>query len=52
MATFNVLTPQGNVVPYSDVITAASAWGVVLRGGCFCNPGELERAGEGKGGVG
>ena len=32
------------VVPYWEVETAASAHGVAMRGGCFCNPGAAEAA--------
>lgn len=41
---FNLRDPQGHVVPYGDVERAASAVGISLRGGCFCNPGAAERA--------
>ena len=41
---FNVITSDGRIVPYEDVITRAGAAGVSLRGGCFCNPGAAERA--------
>jgi selenocysteine lyase/cysteine desulfurase len=41
---FNVLTSDGNVLPYSVVERAAREGSVALRGGCFCNPGAAERA--------
>jgi selenocysteine lyase/cysteine desulfurase len=41
---FNLLDAQGLPVPYGDVEKAASALGIALRGGCFCNPGAAERA--------
>jgi len=41
---FNVLDDDGQVVPYGEVERAASAVGISLRGGCFCNPGAAERA--------
>jgi len=41
---FNLRSPGGAVVPYGDVERAASAVGISLRGGCFCNPGAAERA--------
>jgi len=41
---FNLLDPAGAPVPYGDVEKAASAQGIALRGGCFCNPGAAERA--------
>lgn len=41
---FNLFDPSGAPVPYGDVERAASALGIALRGGCFCNPGTAERA--------
>jgi selenocysteine lyase/cysteine desulfurase len=41
---FNLLDPEGHVLPYGDVEKAAGAVGIALRGGCFCNPGAAERA--------
>lgn len=41
---FNLRSPTGGVLPYGDVERAASAVGISLRGGCFCNPGAAERA--------
>lgn len=41
---FNLRGPDGAVLPYGDVERAASAVGISLRGGCFCNPGAAERA--------
>jgi selenocysteine lyase/cysteine desulfurase len=41
---FNLLDEGGMPVPYGDVERAASAEGISLRGGCFCNPGAAERA--------
>jgi selenocysteine lyase/cysteine desulfurase len=41
---FNLLEPDGRAVPYGEVERAASAEGIALRGGCFCNPGAAERA--------
>jgi selenocysteine lyase/cysteine desulfurase len=41
---FNVLSADGQVVPYWDVEEAATASRVALRGGCFCNPGASEAA--------
>lgn len=41
---FNLRRPGGGVLPYGDVERAASAVGISLRGGCFCNPGAAERA--------
>ena len=41
---FNLLEADGTPVPYGDVERAASALGIALRGGCFCNPGTAERA--------
>jgi selenocysteine lyase/cysteine desulfurase len=41
---FNLIQRDGRVVPYGDVERAASAQGIALRGGCFCNPGAAERA--------
>ena len=42
--SFNLLDPEGHPVPYGEVERAASAAGIALRGGCFCNPGAAERA--------
>lgn len=41
---FNLIEADGTPVPYGDVERAASALGIALRGGCFCNPGAAERA--------
>ncbi|NNL31559.1 MAG: aminotransferase class V-fold PLP-dependent enzyme, partial [Gemmatimonadetes bacterium] len=41
---FNLRGPSGDVLPFGDVERAASAVGISLRGGCFCNPGAAERA--------
>jgi selenocysteine lyase/cysteine desulfurase len=41
---FNVLTPEGGVVPFEDVEARANARRVFVRGGCFCNPGAAETA--------
>lgn len=41
---FNLIDPHGIPVPYGHVERAASAQGIALRGGCFCNPGAAERA--------
>jgi selenocysteine lyase/cysteine desulfurase len=41
---FNVLTPDGAVVPFEDVEARANAERVFVRGGCFCNPGAAEAA--------
>lgn len=41
---FNVVDPDGAVVPYGVVERAASAVNISLRGGCFCNPGAAEAA--------
>lgn len=42
--SFNLVRPDGRAVPYGQVERAASAEGIALRGGCFCNPGAAERA--------
>lgn len=41
---FNLLDPEGRVLPYGEVERAAGEVGIALRGGCFCNPGAAERA--------
>ncbi len=41
---FNLVDPDGKVVPFGVVERAASEVGISLRGGCFCNPGAAERA--------
>lgn len=42
--TFNVLTPDGEVIDYHLVEEAAAACNISVRGGCFCNPGASEVA--------
>ena len=42
--SFNVLDPEGAVVPYGIVEREAGCAGISLRGGCFCNPGAAEAA--------
>jgi selenocysteine lyase/cysteine desulfurase len=42
--SFNVLDPEGAVVPYGIVERESGAAGISLRGGCFCNPGAAEVA--------
>lgn len=41
---FNFLDAQGAVVDERAVVRDASAAGISLRAGCFCNPGAWERA--------
>ena len=41
---FNVLAEDGATLPYEEVERAASAAGIAIRGGCFCNPGASESA--------
>ncbi len=41
---FNLLSPSGRIVPFGVVDREASARGISLRGGCFCNPGASEVA--------
>ena len=41
---FNVIAPDGRVVPYWIVEERARELGVAVRGGCFCNPGAAEAA--------
>jgi selenocysteine lyase/cysteine desulfurase len=41
---FNVLDGDGRPVPFDVVEQRANAAGVLLRGGCFCNPGAAETA--------
>lgn len=41
---FNVVDPHGHPVSFVDVEQRASDTGVMLRGGCFCNPGAAEAA--------
>ena len=41
---FNFLDPRGAVVDERAVARDASAAGISLRTGCFCNPGAGERA--------
>ena len=43
-AAFNVLDRDGRPVPFGLVEQRANAAGVLLRGGCFCNPGAAETA--------
>ena len=41
---FNVLDRAGRPVPFDAVERRANGAGVMLRGGCFCNPGAAETA--------
>ncbi len=41
---FNLLDLEGRIVPFGVVVREASAGGISLRGGCFCNPGASEAA--------
>jgi len=41
---FNVLDRDGRTIPYGLVEERASTAGVLVRGGCFCNPGAAETA--------
>ena len=41
---FNVVDRSGRPVPFDAVEQRANAAGVLLRGGCFCNPGAAETA--------
>jgi len=42
--TFNLVDPEGRLVPYESVEKGASDARISLRGGCFCNPGAAEAA--------
>ena len=42
--SFNLLTDQGDPIPFETVERAAGEAGVSVRGGCFCNPGAAEVA--------
>jgi selenocysteine lyase/cysteine desulfurase len=42
--SFNLLDPGGHVVDERAVARAASANGISIRTGCFCNPGAIEGA--------
>ena len=44
LVTFNVLDRDGRPVPFGLVEHRANTAGVLLRGGCFCNPGAAEAA--------
>lgn len=44
IVAFNVLSSDGVVVPFESVEARANERGVLLRGGCFCNPGAAEAA--------
>ncbi len=41
---FNLVDRAGRIVPFGIVEREASARGISLRGGCFCNPGASEVA--------
>jgi selenocysteine lyase/cysteine desulfurase len=41
---FNVLDPEGVVIPYATVEERARSARISVRGGCFCNPGASEAA--------
>jgi selenocysteine lyase/cysteine desulfurase len=42
--SFNLLDPEGAIVPYGIVERKAGDAGISLREGCFCNPGAAEVA--------
>lgn len=42
--TFNLYDPEGHLLDYRRVEELASAEGIALRTGCFCNPGAGEAA--------
>ena len=44
VVAFNVIDARGHVVPYWEIEAAATAHGLAMRGGCFCNPGAAEAA--------
>jgi selenocysteine lyase/cysteine desulfurase len=44
VVTFNVLDRDGRAIPFARVEERATAAGVCIRGGCFCNPGASEAA--------
>ncbi|HWS72356.1 MAG TPA: aminotransferase class V-fold PLP-dependent enzyme, partial [Thermoanaerobaculia bacterium] len=41
---FNVCDENGTAMPFARIEARASAAGISLRGGCFCNPGASEAA--------
>lgn len=41
---FNLADRHGSLLPHDEVVEAAAASGISLRGGCFCNPGATESA--------
>ena len=41
---FNVCDRNGAPIPFAEVEGRATATGIALRGGCFCNPGASEAA--------
>jgi len=42
--SFNLVDPEGRIIPYGVVEREASGVDISLRGGCFCNPGAAEVA--------
>ncbi|XP_029341940.1 molybdenum cofactor sulfurase-like isoform X1 [Acyrthosiphon pisum] len=42
VVNFNVLRANGDYVGYNEVKYVASNYGIVLRVGCFCNPGACQ----------
>ena len=42
--SFNLLDPDGRIVPFEGVEVAARDAGIAVRSGCFCNPGASEVA--------
>ena len=41
---FNLIDPDGLIMPYGLVEREAATTNISLRGGCFCNPGAAEVA--------
>jgi selenocysteine lyase/cysteine desulfurase len=41
---FNLVDDAGRLIDHEQVVDAAAAAGICLRGGCFCNPGAAEQA--------
>lgn len=42
--SFNMMDPEGRIIPFGVVEREASTVNISLRGGCFCNPGAAEVA--------
>lgn len=43
IVNFNLLHSDGNFIGFAEVSCMASIYNIILRTGCFCNPGACQR---------